>query len=426
MIRRMFLAAVCLASAGAEGPQLTTIQDLLYKADGTPFNGTLTISWSSFQSPDNSNIVTQSITVKVIAGILRVQLVPSPTSPASYYTVVYNSDGRVQFQETWLVPSSAQPLRVSALRVTPVTLAPTTGGGQITTGPITESQVTGLLADLTARPLEGPAFATGRVAFINTLGSIDGVSGNLSDCLHVDGSSGACGSGATSTSFMDGDSPSGIVNGSNTTFTLSQTPSPSTSVALYRNGIVQKAGQDYTLSGSTVAFVAASVPQAGDTLLAYYRVAGTSSGTSVSYPAPQVLCSGTGAATTGVSMASIGACTIPAGLLLAGDRVEIHFNLAHTGTASAFTFEVVWGATPILNRTGATSDAMVTGRLEAAILASGSQLSSQSWGTVLPFTASLAPSTDAYSSGIAINFQGMLAQTGDTLTLADYTVVRIP
>src|SRR5580704_11062902 len=117
MIRRILLAAVCLASAGAAAPQLTTIQDMLYKADGTPFYGTLTIGWSGFQSADNADIVTQSITVKVIAGVLRVQLVPSPTSPVSYYTVVYNSDGRVQFQETWLVPSSSTPVTVSAVRV---------------------------------------------------------------------------------------------------------------------------------------------------------------------------------------------------------------------------------------------------------------------------------------------------------------------
>jgi hypothetical protein len=125
-------------------------------------------------------------------------------------------------------------------------------------------------------------------------------------------------------------------------------------------------------------------------------------------------------------MTSIGACSIPSGLLLAGDRVEIHFDVAHTGAASGFTFEVDWAATPILNRSGATSDALVSGRAEAAILASGSQLSSQSWGTALPFGASVAPSTDAYAAGITINFQGKLAQTGDTLALANYTVVRVP
>src|SRR5580704_2634445 len=234
MIRRVLLAAVCLVSAFAVTPQLTTIQDTLYKADGSRFDGILTISWGSFQSADSANIVMQSVTVRVVAGILRVQLVPSPTAPAAYYAVVYNSDGRVQFQETWSVPPSSVPLTVSAVRVNSASADITSGSGS---GPIAESQVTGLVADLTARPLEGSAFTTGRVAFINSLGSIDGVSGNASDCLHVDGSSGACGTsgGGTTASFMDGDSPSGAINGSNTSFTLSQSPGPPTSLALYRN-----------------------------------------------------------------------------------------------------------------------------------------------------------------------------------------------
>jgi hypothetical protein len=426
MIRRFLLAAVCLTSSWAATPQLTTIQDVLYKADGTRFNGILTISWSSFQSADSADIVTQSVTVKVIAGILRVQLVPSPTSPAGYYTVVYNSDGRVQFQETWSVPASSQPVRVSAVRVNAAPTGLIGPGGEISGGPITESQVTGLTADLAARPLEGPAFATGRAAVINTLGSIDAASGNPADCLHVDGSSGACGSsGGATASFVDGASPAGIVDGSNTTFTLSQTPSPAASLSLYRNGILQKVSQDYTLSGSTLIFVTAGTPQPGDTLLASYRLAATG-GTGQSNPAPQVLCSGTGASTAGVSMTAIGACAIPSGLLLAGDRVEIHFDLAHTGTASGFTFEVDWAATPIVNRTGSTSDALVSGRAEAAVLQSGSQLSSQSWGTVLPFNATVNLSADAYASGITINFQGMLARAGDTLALANYSVTRVP
>jgi len=426
MIRRFFLAVLCLAAMRAATPQLTTIQDVLYKADGTRFNGLLTISWNSFQSADSADIVTQSLTVKVLTGNLRVQLVPSPTTPPSYYTVVYNSDGKVQFQELWSVPASNQPVRVSAVRVNSATAGTINSGGEITTGPVSESQVTGLLADLAARPLEGAAFTPSRAAVINALGSIDGANGNPSDCLHVDGSSGACGSSSgTSASFMDGDSPAGIVDGSNNRFTLSQTPSPAASLALYRNGIMQKATQDYTVSGSTVTFVAANVPQPGDTLLASYRLAGAG-GTGQSNPAPLVLCTGTGASTTSTAMSPIGACAIPAGVLLAGDRVEIHFDLAHTGTASGFTFQANWGATQILNRTGAVGDALVSVRAEAGVLAAGAQLSAQSWGTVLPFSANVMAAADAYASGVTINFQGMLAAAGDTLTLANYSVVRIP
>ena len=106
--------------------------------------------------------------------------------------------------------------------------------------------------------------------------------------------------------------------------------------------------------------------------------------------------------------------------------MEIRFDLAHQGTASGFSFEIYWGATTILQRDAGAGDILVTGRANAAILATGAQLDSQTWGTVLPFSASVASATDSYTSGLTIDFQGMLAQTGDTLTLANYTVVRFP
>jgi hypothetical protein len=425
MTLRLLFVAVWLASSALAGPPLTTIQDVLYKADGTRFNGTVTISWTSFQAMDNSTIATQSITVKIVDGNLFVQLVPTTTStPTSYYTAKYNSAGRIQFQETWSVPSSAQPLHVRDVRIaTPsnVTVAADTGG---TTTPAQESDIVGLIADLGARPLKGPGYAAGAVAVVDALGVLESATGTATDCMHVDGSSGPC--GGTQPSFMDGDSPAGIVDGSNTSFTLSGVPSPATSLAVYRNGVLQKTGQDYTFASGTVQFVAASAPQPGDTLLASYRLTGAASGTPQMYPSPQVLCSGTGAATTNTSLTSTGTCVIPSGLLLPGDRVEIRFDFAHQGTVSGFSFEIHWGATTIVHRDAVAAEALAGGRADAALLAAGAQLSSQTWGAVLPFSVTAGNATDSYTSGLTVDFQGMLAQTGDTLTLANYTVVRFP
>ena len=424
MIRRTLFAVVCLASAAAAGPPLTTIQDVLYKADGTRFNGTLTISWTGFQAVDSSTIVAQSTTVKVVEGNLRVQLVPSTTAtPPAYYTVTYNSDGRIQFQETWAVPSSTLPLRVRDVR----TAAPTvTGADTGTTGttPVQESDVVGLVADLGARPLKGSALAAGRVAYVNPLGAIDSVSGNAADCVHVDGSSGPCGGSAPG--FVDGDSLTGIVDGSNTSFALSAAPNPAASLAIYRNGVLQKAGSDYTSNGNAITFAAGCAPQTGDTLLASYRLTTSTSGVPQAFPSPQVLCSGTGSGATGTALSSLGSCMIPGGILSPGDRVEIRFDLSHQGTTSGFTFEVDWAATAILQRSGAAGDALIAGRADAAILTTGAQLNSQSWGTVLPFSATVTTASDAYTNGLTLNFRGMLTQVGDTLSLANYTVVRLP
>jgi hypothetical protein len=339
--------------------------------------------------------------------------------------VTYNSDGRVQFQENWAVPASATPLRVRDVRVaTPVTSAGAVIANDTGSGPVPESDVVGLIADLGARPVKASSLAAGTVAYVDALGMLDSVEGNASDCVHVDGSSGPC--GGQPTSFVDADSLTGIVDGSNGTFTLSGTPAPSTSLAVYRNGILQKAGQDFSFSGAAITFVTASVPQPGDTLLASYRLGTTVSGTGQMFPSPQVLCSSTGSATTATTLASIGTCSIPAGVLLPGDRVTIAFELSHQGSTSGFSFEVDWGATAMVARSGASTDMLVTGRADAAILAASSQLSAQSWGAVLPFSASVSAASDAYTNGIAINFQGMLAQSGDTLSLASYTVVRLP
>ena len=421
MISRLFLAALCLATSSFAGPPLTTIQDVLYKADGTPFHGTLTISWTSFEAIDRSAIEQQSTTVTVVNGNLQVQLVPTTTAtPGAYYTVVYNSDGRVQFQETWSVPSSVPSLRVRDVRVATTS----TAGADTTSSTVQESAIIGLVSDLGSRPLKGPGYAAGRVAFVNTTGAMETVTGTATDCVRVDGSSGPC--GGTQPGFVDSDSPAGVVDGANTAFVLSAVPNPAASLMVYRNGMLQQPGQDFTLSGNQIQFVTAAAPQPGDTLVARYRLTGSADDTPQLFPNPQVLCSGLGAATNSGTLASVGTCSIPASLLAAGDRVEIRFDLDHAGTTGGFSFEVHWGATTVLSRNASPVDAQATGRADAALTAAGAQLSHQSWGTALAFAAGVGKSTDNYTAAITVDFQASTVQSADTVTLKNFTVVRFP
>ncbi len=189
-------------------PALTTIQDLLYKADGTRFNGTLQITWTGFQAADASNIATQSVTAPVSNGYLRVVLVPTTTAATpTTYNVVYNSDGRVQFTETWVVPPSATPLRVADVRslITDASVAAASTQLQI-------SDIAGLQTELNIRPTMGSDFAISRAAVVDGSGGIAGAAGNLSDCVHVDGTSGACG-GAGGTDFAPPTSGTAILKG---------------------------------------------------------------------------------------------------------------------------------------------------------------------------------------------------------------------
>lgn len=63
--------------------------------------------------------------------------------------------------------------------------------------------------------------------------------------------------------------PSGTCNGSNTAFTLSQTPVASASVLLFQNGIALIQGTHYTISGKNITMT--SAPQSTQTLYARYR-----------------------------------------------------------------------------------------------------------------------------------------------------------
>ena len=253
-------------------PTLTTISDVLFKADGTRFNGLANFTWISFESGNGSNIAQQMKTVRIIDGNLFVQLTPTTDAvPAAQYLVKYSSDGKIRFEETWAVPHSTTTLRVRDVRTTQPVF-PITGGGAGGVTAIQESDVTGLVQDLVARAVKGPGYTNSRTAVINDTGGLDGAAGNPSDCVRVDGTAGPCGSGGGgSVAFIDEEVPSGAVDGANTAFSISSAPSPVSSLHLFRNGLLQKVGFDYTISGTSVSFVSAATPQPGDTVLASYR-----------------------------------------------------------------------------------------------------------------------------------------------------------
>jgi len=71
--------------------------------------------------------------------------------------------------------------------------------------------------------------------------------------------------------FVDQETPSGVINGVNAAYTLSQTPAPSTSLAVYRNGVRLTPGVDYTAVGSAITF-GPILPQTGDTVICSYRI----------------------------------------------------------------------------------------------------------------------------------------------------------
>jgi len=211
------------------------------------------------------------VTVQIVGGQLRVKLVPTTNAAGSpYYIVRFNADGKTQFTELWSIPPSGIPLAVKDIRI------PSPPGTNVT-APASVVQmvdVTGLMEALADRPTKSIGFVAGRAAFIDATGEIAAVSGAPGDCVKVDGTAGACGTGGTvSFAFADLETPVGTPNGVNPTFTLNHIPLPAASLHLFRNGLLQKVGKDYLLSGNTITFLTAALPQTGDELSASYRLA---------------------------------------------------------------------------------------------------------------------------------------------------------
>jgi hypothetical protein len=425
-IRCGIVAVLTLLSAAIlAAPSLSTIEDVLYKADGTRFNGVAFVEWKSFQAADFSSIATHSVTVKIVNGVIRVSLVPTTNaSPGAYYSVRYNSDGRIQFDEIWAVPPSAVPLKLRDVRV-----ALPSGGGPVVPPPgettIQESDVEGLVEDLEIRPLKGPGFAPSRAVYISETGTLEAVEGNLGDCVRVDGTAGPCGveTGA-GPGFVDAETPDGLVDGVNVTFTLADVPSPPTSLTLYRNGVLQKDGVDFVLTDNVISFLTASVPQPGDILVCSYRRTSTGAQTMT---LPQVICSSTGSSSSSTTLASLGTCSIAADFLQAGDRVDVRFSYSHEGVQQGFTFEIHWGSATIVSRSGGATDSRVAGYAEFGIHLAGAQWNTQSWGSVLALAAGIGNAEESLSAPLVIDLLGKMAEsTTDTITLRNFTVVRYP
>lgn len=421
--RLALLAAVAIESTVAQ-PALATIQDILYRADGTRFTGTMTIRYNSFLAGDTSNIATSNITLPIVNGTLLVRLSPTTTASAgAQYSVTYNSRGINQYVETWAVPPSSTPLRVRDVRVAPGTVI----GPPLVITSIQIGDVVGLTGELAARPMKGVGFAVGRAAVINQAGQIDGAVGDLGDCVRVDGSSGACGGGGSSAdNFADAEVPAGLINGVNTQFTLVSAPSPAGSLALYRNGLIMRQGQDYQITGNAITFFLASVPLSGDLLVAYYRFA-SPSGLLSSLALPQVVCSSTGSSTSSTTLIELGSCTIPAGLLGPGGRLEVQFQYGHAGTGQGFTATVLVGGTSVASRAAPATETILAGHTSFAIAPTGQGWDTQSWGSTLAFAQSAGTASEDTTHAVRVSLKGQMASsTTDTVVLRNFTVTRYP
>ncbi|MBI3695461.1 MAG: hypothetical protein HY238_11570 [Acidobacteria bacterium] len=108
-----------------QGITRTRIQDTLYNADGTLAGGMITLSWRGFTAADGSTVAGNSLTLRIINGVLKVDLAPNPAGTS--YAALYLLDGKTAYTETWVVPASGTPVRLGQVRVA-ASAAPGAGG----------------------------------------------------------------------------------------------------------------------------------------------------------------------------------------------------------------------------------------------------------------------------------------------------------
>ena len=346
-LRQLLISSVlCLAVLNGLGraQSLTAISDTVTQPNGTVFNGIVKITWTG---GSGSSVAPTTSSARVYAGLISVLLVPTTTvSPCAFYTVTFTSnDGQTTWTQLWYVPLSTATLTIAEVLTVSSGCTSSSGGGSsggsggsggAITVPIPISDVSGLAAALAAKPNMGTSYNRSTTAWIDSSGNIGSIPGNATDCVKVNGTSGPCGSASSSISvaFVDAEVPSGTVNGTNLTFNLAQTPSPATSLELFRNGVLMDAGLDYSLSANTVTFSSISKPQANDVLLAYYRVTGSSAGvTFVDGETPTGTIDGTNTAFT---LANTPAAAAALRLYKNGVLMELFLDYTLTGKAIAF------------------------------------------------------------------------------------------
>jgi hypothetical protein len=110
---KYFLISLCLVvGLGLQlradgGPAVTTLNDTVYRADGSPAQGTMTITWPHFTTATGEAVAAGSLTVNLgPGGALKVALAPNvgATPAGTFYKVVTKDVTGVVATEYWVIP----------------------------------------------------------------------------------------------------------------------------------------------------------------------------------------------------------------------------------------------------------------------------------------------------------------------------------
>ena len=110
---RLFYCLIGLLLAMVLTPSMqastTTVQDVVYRADGQPASGTLVISWPAFTTADNLAVAAGTMSVAIgPEGAISIALVPNAggTPDGTYYKVIFKLNDGSTSEEYWAIPAT--------------------------------------------------------------------------------------------------------------------------------------------------------------------------------------------------------------------------------------------------------------------------------------------------------------------------------
>lgn len=177
------------------------------------------------------------------------QIIRSKLADGSANHVIVNNGDGVMVSEATLAVSRGGTNSGSALNNNRVMIS--SGNAIVESAALTENRA--LITDGSGLPVAATVTAT-------ELGRLTGVTANVQDQLN---------NKANIADYVVRETPSGLINGTNTVYNLANTPVVGTE-QVYHNGLLldSGAGNDYTISSGTITF--AEAPLTGDKLLVTY------------------------------------------------------------------------------------------------------------------------------------------------------------
>jgi hypothetical protein len=145
------------------------------------------------------------------------------------------------------------------------------------------------------------------------------------------------------------------------------------------------------------------------------------------HPLPQVLCSSTGGSTNATTSTSLGSCFVPSFFFDAGDRIEVVFNTAHTGTASGFTIELRYGSNTVMSKSFASSASSAAIHGSGGFFGTGVSWLISNTNNAGALELKTQENTLTPTNSATISFRANLSSaSADAVALRNFSIIRYP